>query len=371
MNPRERVLAVFRGETPDRVPWGEFAVDFDTVESVIGRRTHLRAKARSQIALWEGRREEVVNSWRRDAVDFYRAVPQLDIVTFPMATWNAGPRGRRPPAPEQVDESTWRFEDGRVMKYSEATRDITCVEDPSEWSREFRAEDFPLPGEAGWKDPGPPAPGVFEVIDAVVAEFGGDRFVCGPSGGEIGNPFFAGMQRGMIEMIERPELVERMVRHNCARQCAADEHCLRPGQDGVLWGADFAYNSGPFISPDDFRRMVTPYARRRVEALHGRGQLVLKHACGNNAKLLDQFREIGYDCYQSLQLSAGMDLEVVRQLVGPDMVLWGNLPLEVLQAGSADDVRRIRGLKSVEIAEALGHCPYDEVIHRDNMVVTA
>jgi len=38
---------------------------------------------------------------------------------------------------------------------------------------------------------------------------------------------------------------------------------------------------------------------------------------------------------------------------------------------SADDVRRIRGLKTGEIAEALGHCPYDEVIHRDNMVVTA
>ncbi|NQT15278.1 MAG: glutamate 5-kinase [Planctomycetes bacterium] len=37
---------------------------------------------------------------------------------------------------------------------------------------------------------------------------------------------------------------------------------------------------------------------------------------------------------------------------------------------SADDVRRIRGLKSSEIFEALGHCPYDEVIHRDNMAVT-
>ena len=37
---------------------------------------------------------------------------------------------------------------------------------------------------------------------------------------------------------------------------------------------------------------------------------------------------------------------------------------------SADDIRRIRGLKTGEIAEALGHCPYDEVIHRDNMAVT-
>ncbi len=38
---------------------------------------------------------------------------------------------------------------------------------------------------------------------------------------------------------------------------------------------------------------------------------------------------------------------------------------------SADDTRRIRGLKTNEIAEALGHHPYDEVIHRDNMVVTS
>jgi glutamate 5-kinase len=36
----------------------------------------------------------------------------------------------------------------------------------------------------------------------------------------------------------------------------------------------------------------------------------------------------------------------------------------------SDDIRRIRGLRTGEIAEALGHCPYDEVIHRDNMVVT-
>jgi len=340
MNSRERVLSVFRGETPDRVPWGEFAVDFDTVEKVIGRETFLRAKARSLIALWEGRRREVVESWKRDAIDLYRALPQLDMVTFPMATWNAGPRGHRPDAPEKVDDATWRHADGRVLKYSEATRDITCVEDPGEWSREFRAGDFPLPGEDAWQDPAPPEASTYEVVDAVVAEFRGERFIAGLSGGEIGNPFFTGMQRGMIEMVENPDLVERMVRHRCARQCAADADAIRDGQDAVLWGADFAFNSGPFISPDDFRRFVTPYARQRVAALHARGQLVLKHACGNNEKLLDQFREIGYDCYQSLQLSAGMDLEKVRELTGPEMVLWGNLPLEVLQGGTPEEVRK-------------------------------
>jgi glutamate 5-kinase len=37
---------------------------------------------------------------------------------------------------------------------------------------------------------------------------------------------------------------------------------------------------------------------------------------------------------------------------------------------SADEIRRIKGLRSDQIAEALGHCPYAEVVHRDNMALT-
>jgi glutamate 5-kinase len=36
---------------------------------------------------------------------------------------------------------------------------------------------------------------------------------------------------------------------------------------------------------------------------------------------------------------------------------------------SADDVRRIQGRRSDQIATALGHVPFAEVIHRDNLVV--
>ncbi len=37
---------------------------------------------------------------------------------------------------------------------------------------------------------------------------------------------------------------------------------------------------------------------------------------------------------------------------------------------SAADVLRIKGLKTEAIAAALGHCPYDEIIHRDNLAMT-
>ncbi len=37
---------------------------------------------------------------------------------------------------------------------------------------------------------------------------------------------------------------------------------------------------------------------------------------------------------------------------------------------AADDIHRIKRLRTEQIAEVLGHCPYDEVIHRDNMALT-
>jgi len=36
----------------------------------------------------------------------------------------------------------------------------------------------------------------------------------------------------------------------------------------------------------------------------------------------------------------------------------------------SDDILRIRGLKTREIALTLGHCPHDEVVHRNNLVLT-
>ena len=117
MNSRERVQTTLNFEEPDRVPWGEFAIDFDTVEKLIGRRTFLRAKAKSQIALWEGRRDEVVASWRDDMIEMVRKLPSLDIVHVgAMASSIAPPRGHTPEVPEKIDDTTWRYADGRVLK---------------------------------------------------------------------------------------------------------------------------------------------------------------------------------------------------------------------------------------------------------------
>ena len=56
----------------------------------------------------------------------------------------------------------------------------------------------------------------------------------------------------------------------------------------------------------------------------------------------------------------------VVALRGPDGVEFAR----GLTNYGAEEIRRIKGLKTRQIAGVLGHCPYDEIIHRDNMVVT-
>ena len=36
---------------------------------------------------------------------------------------------------------------------------------------------------------------------------------------------------------------------------------------------------------------------------------------------------------------------------------------------SLDELRRIPGIKTEQIAAVLGYCPYEEVVHRDNLAV--
>ncbi|HPC78319.1 MAG TPA: hypothetical protein PK811_08315, partial [bacterium] len=79
---KERVSLILEHKIPDRVPWGEYAIDYDTVEKILGHETYLRAKAKTQIAFWEGRRDEVAQSWREDLIELYRKLDFMDIINL-------------------------------------------------------------------------------------------------------------------------------------------------------------------------------------------------------------------------------------------------------------------------------------------------
>jgi uroporphyrinogen-III decarboxylase len=334
MTSKERVTAVLEGRLPDRVPYAEFAVDFDTVERIIGHETYLRAKARSQIAFWEGRRGEVEASWREDHIELHRRLG-LDIVTFPAATWEMPAPDDEPP-PRRVDAATWEDGHGRVYKLSETTHDITCVRDPVRDARVFTAAEFDREPERPRRDERS-----WAILEAVVREFKDEKFICGPSGGSIGIVLLGGMERGLLEIGANPEVVKAATDFRVRRQNLADELMIHPDADAVMWAEDLGYRNGPLVGPRTFRDLFLEANKARARNVRERhGKKIVKHCCGNVNALIDFFVEIGFDAYQSIQPTAGMDICALKKSHGDRITLWGGVAVEHLMSGGMEDVRR-------------------------------
>lgn len=345
MNSNERVRTVFNGKIPDRVPIGEFAVDFDTIERIIGRPTYLRAKAKSKIAFWENRHDEVVESYIKDHIELHEKLG-FDIINFPMATWAIPLPGEEPP-PRRVDDNTWEDEVGRIFKFSEITHDVVCVKDPCA-DKTLYTMDHEVLAQVNDVDENtlpvePPGldPRSWDVLNAVIGHFAGRKFIIGPSGGEVGIVLQGTMEQGMMALITNRDFIDKSTEYLVRKQNRLDEKMVHPQSDAVIWGADFAFNSGGFINPVMFQDIFFEANKARVDNIKEKhGKYVVKHCCGNVNQFLDLFVALGYDCYQSIQQSAGMNLAEVKRKIGDSMVLWGGVPVELIIGGSMDDVRR-------------------------------
>jgi hypothetical protein len=334
MTSKERVHAVLEGNIPDRVPIGEFAVDFDTVEKIIGHETFLRAKAKSQLAFWAGRHDEVAQSYLEDHLTLHKKL-DLDIVTFPMATWEI-PLPSHDPPPRRINDNTWEDRFGRIYKYSECTADITCVHDPVMQERVYTEAEFDI-------EPSLPAldPRSWTILNSAVQALKNEKFICGPSGGEVGIVLLGNMELGLMRLIEEPALVRKATDYYLRTYNLADETWIHPDADAVLWGHDFAFKTGPFISPTMFADFFLEPNKQRVQRIKKQfGKKVMKHCCGNTWSLLDYFVEIGYDAYQSIQPTADMDICRVKQKYGDKLTLWGGVAVEHLISGSQEEVRQ-------------------------------
>jgi len=276
----------------------------------------------------------VAESYRRDHIELHRRL-ELDLVTFPMATWEIPPQSDDAP-PRKIDDSTWEDRSGRVFKYSALTEDITCVRDPVNESRTFTLNDF-------LQEPAPPVRDSRsqEVLDAVVREFKGKKFICGPSGGIVGLVLPGGLEKASLALLEKPEIIAAATEQLRREQDLADPVLIHPDSDAVLLAHDFGHKTGPFVGPEMFRRYFLESNKARVRRLQRDfGKKVILHSCGNVNTYLDFFAGMGIDCYQSIQQTAGMEIGRLKESHGTKFALWGGVSLENLIAGTPAEVRR-------------------------------
>lgn len=334
MTPKQRVLTALSHQEPDRVPWGEHFIDYNVYEEVLGRESFVHAKFRETEAWWDGRREEIVASYKRDIVDLTLAL-EHDLVAIPLMP----ARGQEPQRMKQVDENTWE-ESGYLYRISATTHDLCIYKRPSEQPPaptlaglqeqidQVDAEGVPAPEESAW-----------EVVDHVVAQLGESHFlVC--FAGDVGFPGFGvGDEEFYLNLALHPELHAKLTELAGKRALAGLRHYAGRGLDGVIGAGDLGSSSALLASPRLIEEHMVYWWQRLVAEAHRLGLKYLKHCCGCVWGALPYFVEAGYDAYEGIQVSAGMDMRDLKRLYGDRLTLWGGVTNENLILGTPERVQ--------------------------------
>jgi uroporphyrinogen decarboxylase len=129
----------------------------------------------------------------------------------------------------------------------------------------------------------------------------------------------------LIKMMEDPEIIKALVKMSVDINLEMAKEAVKRGIKIVYTGDDFAYNSGPIVSPKQFRDIFYPELKRVVTGYKELGLIVIKHTDGNIMPIIDMIIDSGFDCLDPIDPIAGMDLKKIKYLYGDKICIKGNV----------------------------------------------
>ena len=111
--------------------------------------------------------------------------------------------------------------------------------------------------------------------------------------------------------------------------------------DICFCGDDVAFQDGPMMSMDLYRKMIKPHHKRLFGYIRSRTPAkIVYHTCGSVAHLIPDLIEMGVDGLNPVQVSAkGMDSRTLKREFGRDICFWGAIDTQrVLPFGKPGEV---------------------------------
>lgn len=324
--PKARLISALEHKEGDRVPVGELHADWDIVERALGHRTYVYSQWREWVAEWEGRRDEVVESYKRDLIDLARKF-EWDFVVVPVVPARRQQYGM----PEMLGGYTWRDGSGRVWRYSPETGGAAMlVEAPH-----LGIGDIGVPPEFQFDET------CLEAVRHVVKELGGTHFVVGrPPDPTFPWRYMAGFADLLVRTVTEPEFFCKAVAACLPGAIAWVNAMCDLGVDGITMGVDYCDNRGPFMGPQLFRRLILPALGEVCRAVHARGKHFIKHCDGNTWSILDDFVEVGVDGWHGIQPSIGMDFKLLKERFAGRLCLFGGVNCDTLVSSTPAEVAK-------------------------------
>lgn len=152
------------------------------------------------------------------------------------------------------------------------------------------------------------------------------------------------LEQGIYAYYDCPHLVKQWNRMANERGLRLVEAmCAIPaGPVAIIWN-DIACKNRMIYPEHLLAELFYPHLRRMVDLLHANGVKALFHSDGDVTEALASLAACGIDAFNPLEISAGMDPGIFRELC-PDVALVGGIDaVDVLAKGTVETVVRRTG----------------------------
>lgn len=278
MNSYERVIATLNGEIPDRVPTFELMIDPKVIKGIIGTESYF------------------------DLCD------ELDIDIAMSQTPSKMYREEMVDPVKQIVRNEWgvlRQYNGEVVPHP-LHGPIETLEDAMKYVAPDPLED--------WR---------FDYLRELVKRFKGKRFI----GFHLHDGFnysyyLTSMQDMMINLIEEPELIQKLVDISIEHNMKLAEKALDIGADAILSGDDYGSKTSLLVSKHHFQEFFFPGLKKISDYVTGRGAYMLKHCCGSITPIVGDMVDMGIRMLHPLDENSGVNqIELKKQY--PNLTIVG------------------------------------------------
>ena len=124
----------------------------------------------------------------------------------------------------------------------------------------------------------------------------------------------------------------------------------------AVWAVDdIAFGSGPILDPRDLKKFIYPWYEEFSKICHDHGLYFFFHTDGMIWDILDDLIALGIDAIHPIDPTC-MDIVEVKQKAGDKVCLIGNIPTQLLEEGSPDEVAALTKQRLRQIAPGGGYC---------------
>lgn len=348
MTLRQRLLAVFRGETPDCVPayadLSHWHVS-ETDATFVPVRTQDTVSDRRLFAL----HRELGLGCHLLGPTLYRVRYDGDVQE--QITCEGGLFRHRIATPLGSIEEQRRW-------------------NPASWSYDIThrmlqgVEDLKVLNYAYRRRRAEPAYEGFAEYDRLVGEAGVVAGVGGYSGLGFLMSRYMGVERTVYALADHPAPVEETI--ELVNRVRLEEMAItaRSPAPFVLFSDNL---SSDIHAPRLFERYMRPFYSAMAEACHAAGKWLSVHLDGRVHGLLAPLRDCGADCAEAVTPRPDGDLPAdrIRAEAGPGLILWGGVPASIWQAWTPDEefVRCVRRwLELRRVSPRLVAAPGDQIV---------